>query len=136
MYKEREVSVAADNWVHRPQLADPTAQSFFWNASACAAFADAATLRFAEGEPSETEERHLEAHFAHMRMFLLAQGIELAVKAWLVQHGDDVKVLKSRKVGHDLYKLFVRAASRGFSVSRLHSIFFDHFHQCAPRQRV
>ena len=93
-------------------------------------------MRFAEGEPSETEERHLEAHFAHMRMFLLAQGIELAVKAWLVQHGDDVKVLKSRKVGHDLYKLFVRAASRGFSVSRLHSIFFDHFHQCAPRQRV
>ena len=76
-------------------------------------------MRFAEGEPSETEVRHLEAHFAHMRMFPLAQGIELAVKAWLMQRGDDVKVLRSRKVGHDLYKLFVRAASRGFPVSRL-----------------
>jgi hypothetical protein len=52
-------------------------------------------------------------------MFLLAQGIELAVKAWLVQYGDDLNFLKSRKVGHDLYKLFVRAASKGFPLAGL-----------------
>jgi len=93
---------------------DQTAQAFFWNSSACAAFADAVSVRFAEGDDKPGEVRHLEAHFAHMRIFLLAQGIELAVKAWLLQDGVPADTLRSRDIGHDLAALLALAGRRSF----------------------
>lgn len=98
---------------------EDTAQGFFWNAMACAAFADAAMASFSRDNPAEVavEARRLDTHYGYIRKLLLAQGIELAVKAWFLQRGLSVSELKRRAFGHDLVALFQRASREGFPLN-------------------
>lgn len=50
--------------------------------------------------------------------FLAAQALECLLKAYLVEKGINVDILKKRPYGHDLRKLWEEAADKGLGVSR------------------
>jgi hypothetical protein len=91
---------------------DATAQAYFANACAFAAFADTASVRFGKPDREYPDTSHLPAAHAYVRMFLLAQGIELAVKSWLIQRGATAEEVKAHS--HWLKRLLTAAGAAGF----------------------
>lgn len=89
-----------------------TAQSYFWNAAACAALADRAALASGRGAPDSAT--RLDAAGDYVRTLLMAQGLEFSAKAWFLHRGEPVADLKRRAFAHDLVSLFQRAAREGF----------------------
>jgi len=110
-----------------------SAQTFFWNAVACASSADYALGKFGREGAGAADTQALQAPYTYVCVLLLAQGIELAVKAWFIHVGVPAEELRRRSFGHDLVALFERADAKDYPLCGAAEFGVLHTLNCAYR---